>query len=94
MIWFYDKKKKNHSSTDCDDNRFQATDRDTGEHVKVQYSLRGDDSEDFVVNSDTGTIYVVRLAENDNVSKTFEVVAKDNDGKFDESESVLTVTVS
>lgn len=72
---------------------FQATDRDTGKHVKVQYSLRGADAKDFVINSDTGTIYCTRLVDDNNANKMFEVVAKDNDGKSEESESVLTVTV-
>jgi len=65
-----------------------------GKYGKIQYSLRGDDADDFVVNPDSGTIYCTRPMDNSNASKTFEVVAKDDDGKSDGSESVMTVTVS
>lgn len=74
--------------------RFQATDKDTGKHGKILYSLRGNDAQDFVVNPETGTIYCTRPVDDSKVNKTFDVVAKDNDGKPEGLESVLTVTVS
>lgn len=73
---------------------FQATDKDTGKHGKIQYSLTGDDAEDFVVNPETGTIYYTHPIDDSNASKTFKVIAKNDDGKFDVFDSVLTVTVS
>lgn len=86
-----------HTSPDYDNSdvfRFQATDKDTEKHGKIQYSLRGNDAQDFVVNPETGTIYCTRPVDDRNVNKTFDVVAKDNDGKPDGLESVLAVTVS
>lgn len=74
--------------------RFQATDKDAGKHGKIQYSLRGGDAKDFVINPETGTIYCTSLVDDSNVVKTFEVVAHDNDGKSEGFESVLSVTVS
>lgn len=56
--------------------------------------MKGDDAKDFVINPETGTIYCTRPVDDNNASKTFEVVAKDNDGNSDGSESVLAVTVS
>lgn len=74
--------------------RFQATDKDAGKHGKIQYSLRGDDANDFIINSETGTIYCTSLEDDSAATKTFEVVAKDNDGKPDGSESTMAITVS
>lgn len=73
---------------------FQATDKDAGKHGKIQYSLRGEDAEDFVVNPETGTVYCARPMDDCADEKTFQVVAKDNDGKPEGSESTMTVTVS
>lgn len=73
---------------------FQATDKDAGKNGKIQYSLRGEDAEDFVINPETGTIYCSRPADDSNISKSFEVVAKDNDGKLEGYESALNITVS
>ena len=64
-----------------------------GKHGKIQYSLSGDDANDFIINSETGTIYCTRLVDDSTVNKTFVVLAKDNDGNFDGSESTLTITV-
>lgn len=72
---------------------FQATDRDAGKHGKIQYSLRGDDADDFVINPETGTVYASRPMDDCVAEKTFQVVAKDNDGKPEGSESAITVTV-
>ncbi|KAL5243981.1 hypothetical protein ACI65C_011391 [Semiaphis heraclei] len=71
----------------------KATDKDAGKHGKIQYSLRGDYANDFIINSETGTIYCTSLVDDSTVSKSFEVVAKDNDGKTDGSESTLAITV-
>ncbi|XP_026807790.1 uncharacterized protein LOC113550256 [Rhopalosiphum maidis] len=71
----------------------KATDKDAGKHGKIQYSLRGDDANDFIINSETGIIYCMSLVDDSTANKTFEVVAKDNDGKSDGSESTMTITV-
>lgn len=71
----------------------KATDKDAGKHGKIQYSLRGDDANDFIINSETGIIYCTSLVDDNTVNKTFEVVAKDSDGKADGSESTMTITV-
>ncbi|VVC25193.1 Cadherin,Cadherin-like,Cadherin conserved site [Cinara cedri] len=71
----------------------KATDKDAGKHGKIQYTLRGDDANDFVVNPETGTIYCARPMDNCVAEKTFQVVAKDNDGKPEGSESTMNVTV-
>lgn len=76
------------------DLRLQATDKDTGKHGKIQYSLRGSDAKDFVINPETGTVFCRRLVDDKDSNITFEVVAKDNDGKSEGLESVLTVIVS
>lgn len=76
------------------DFRLQATDKDTGKHGKIQYSLRGNNAKDFVINPETGTVYCTRLVDDKDSNITFEVVARDNDGKSEGLESVLTVTVS
>lgn len=72
--------------------RFQATDKDIGKQGKIQYSLRGNDAQDFIVNPETGTIYCTRPVDDSNVNKTFDVVAKDNE-KSEGFESVLAITV-
>ncbi|XP_025202436.1 cadherin-87A-like [Melanaphis sacchari] len=71
----------------------KATDKDAGKHGKIQYSLRGDNANDFIINADTGTIYCMSLVNDSTANKTFEVVAKDNDGKSDGSESTMAITV-
>ncbi|XP_027842981.2 uncharacterized protein LOC114124021 [Aphis gossypii] len=71
----------------------KATDKDAGKHGKIQYSLRGDDANDFIINSETGIIYCTSLVDDSTANKTFEVVAKDNDGKSDGTESTMTITV-
>lgn len=71
----------------------KAIDKDAGKHGKIQYSLRGNDANDFIINSETGTIYCASLVDDSTVSKSFEVVAKDNDGKSDGMESTLAITV-
>lgn len=73
---------------------FQATDKDAGKHGKIQYSLRGRDAQDFVINSETGTVYCARPANGSGADRTFEVVATDNDGKPGGFETSLPVTVS
>lgn len=72
---------------------FQATDKDTGKHGKIQYSLRGENAEDFVINPETGNIYCACPVDDSNIVKSFDVVAKDNDGKLEGYESTLNITV-
>ncbi|XP_025420336.1 uncharacterized protein LOC112690522 isoform X2 [Sipha flava] len=71
----------------------KAIDKDAGKHGKIQYSLKGNDANDFIVNPETGTIYCRTLVDDGNAVKTFDVVARDNEGKSEGYESVLTVTV-
>ncbi|XP_022177630.1 uncharacterized protein LOC111038715 [Myzus persicae] len=71
----------------------KATDKDAGKHGKIQYSLRGDDANDFIINEETGTIYCKSLVDDSTASKSFVVVAKDNDGKSEGLESTLAITV-
>ncbi|CAI6348183.1 unnamed protein product [Macrosiphum euphorbiae] len=47
----------------------KAIDKDAGKHGKIQYSLRGNDANDFIINSETGTIYCASLVDDSTVSK-------------------------
>ncbi|XP_050422826.1 protocadherin Fat 4-like isoform X2 [Adelges cooleyi] len=73
----------------------KATDKDAGKHGKIRFLLRSNDSEDFLINSETGTIYCTRLEEDVERIKVFEVLAKDTDDNKEGGglESVLSVTV-